>query len=425
MRLPDRTDTAIVGAGQAGLTMSRYLADAGRDHVVLEARSTLGGGWQDRWDAFRLVGPNWTASFLGDPYDGDEPDAFMPRDEIALRVARYAERIGAPVVLDARVTRLHRRASDGRFELDTPHGRLMAREVVIATGGFHRPHVPMIAAGLSSRVLSLHTHDYRRPADLPPGGVLIVGSGQSGVQIAEELRAEGREVALSVGAVARAPRRYRGADIFWWLWQLAEHGDTFGTTLPPVDRLPDPRRRLAGNVQLSGHGGGHDVDLRAYAADGMTLLGHLTAIDGEHVRVADDLPAMLAFSAAAFAERIKPSIDAYIAAAGLPNPPAEPVVASDHVPAVVTELDLQGAGIATVLWATGYRQDLSWIDPPIADDLGFARQVRGVTEVPGLFVIGGLWQRDQVSATLIGLPRDARVLAAAMGLVPGPVSPPP
>jgi putative flavoprotein involved in K+ transport len=416
MGLPARTDTAVIGAGQAGLTMSHYLSAAGRDHVVLEARSRVGGGWLDRWDAFRLVGPNWTASFPGDPYAGDEPDAFMPRDAIAGRIAGYAERIAAPVVLDARVSRVRRREVDGAFELDTAQGRLTAREVIVAVGGFHRPHRPAISAGLSPRVLSLHTHDYRSPDDLPPGAVLIVGSGQSGVQITEELQAAGREVYLSVGAAFRAPRRYRGSDIFWWLYQLAERGDSVGATLPSVAQLPDPRRRLAGNVQLSGHGGGHDVDLFELGAAGVTLLGHLTGIDGEHLGIADDLRATLSFVTSTFAERIQRPIDALVAATAPDTEPAIPFSIAAYEPPDVRELDLARAGISTVLWATGYRQDLGWIEPLEVDELGFARQTRGTTDVPGLSLIGGLWQHDQLSATLVGLPRDARYLAERLGL---------
>ena len=212
MELPARIETVIVGGGQAGLTMSWFLAKADRDHVVLERRATPGGGWQDRWDGFRLVSPNWTASFPGSPYDGPEPDAFMPRDEIAGRVAQFGERDGAPLSLDTSVTRLARH--DDGFRLETNRGPLEASQVVVATGGFHEPRIPPITASLPSRIGQVHTHNYRNEASLPPGAVLIVGSGQSGVQIAEELVEAGRRVYLSVGTAGRMPRRYRGRDIF-------------------------------------------------------------------------------------------------------------------------------------------------------------------------------------------------------------------
>ncbi len=412
--LPTRVDTVVIGAGQAGLTMSWHLQQASRDHVVLDGRATLGGGWQDRWDQFRLVGPNWTASFPGAAYDGTDPDGFMARDEIIGRVARYAEAIGAPVVLETRVQGL-RRTQDG-FALETSQGPVMASEVVVATGGFHVPHVPALADDLSPRVLSLHSHDYRRAADLPPGAVLVVGSGQTGTQLVEELRAAGREVYVCVGGAGRVPRRYRGRDIFFWLSQLVERGQEVGVTLPAVDTLPDPRRRLAGNPQLSGHGGGHEMDLRQLGRDGTTLLGRLLAMDGERISLGADLTANLASADRFFGERFQGPIDAFIAAAGMDCPPGQPPVVTAFEAPAIAELALDDAGISTVLWTTGYRQDFSWIDPPVTDEMGFPRQSRGVSEVPGLYFLGSLWQHDQMSATLVGLPRDARALASRMGL---------
>ena len=414
--LPRRVARRAIGAGQAGLTMSWYLQQSGRDHVLLERRTTLGGGWQDRWDEFRLVSPNWTASFPDAPYDGDDPDGYMPRDELISRVSGYASTIGAPVVLEAGVDRL-RPAAGGGFDLDTTQGRVVASEVVVATGGFHVPHIPAIAAGMTSRVLSIHSSRYRRAADLPAGGVLVVGSGQTGVQLVEELVTAGREVYLSVGTAGRAPRHYRGRDTFYWMWQMAERGEEVGVGLPTVGSLPDPRRRLAGNPQLSGHGGGHDIDLRMLGREGTTLVGRLDAVDGEHVRFAPDVHDNLAFVDRFFAERLRAPIDDFIAAAGIDCPVAETWVMADFEPPDIARIVLADAGIGTVLWSTGYRQDLSWIEPPITDEMGFAHQLRGVSELPGLYFIGSLWQHDQTSATLFGMPRDARYLAARMGLV--------
>lgn len=415
--LPRRVDTVVVGAGQAGLTMSWYLQQAGRDHVILERGSSLGGGWQDRWDAFRLVGPNWTASFPGAPYDGEEPDGFMPRDEIAGRVARYAATIGAPVILDAGVSRLARTGAGDGFEVETAQGTLRAREVVIATGGFHRPRVPAIAAGLPARVLSLHAHDYSHPADLPAGAILVVGSGQTGAQLVEELLTAGRDVFLSVGSSGRVPRRYRGRDLFYWLWLMAERGAELGVKLPTVDELPDPSRRLAGNPHLSGHGGGHETDLRRFGLAGTTLLGRIAGIDGERISLAGDLRANLASADRFFAEKFQEACDKIIRAAGLDCPPAEESAPTEYEPQVIETLDLRAKGIGAVLWTTGYAQDFAWIDLPITDEWGFVRQRHGVSEVSGLFLLGSLWQVDQTSATLVGLPRDARLLAARMGLL--------
>jgi putative flavoprotein involved in K+ transport len=414
MSLPSVIDTVVIGAGQAGLTMSSYLASAGREHVVLERRPRAGGGWQDRWDAFRLVTPNWSASFPGDPYDGADPDGYMPRDEVVARVAGFAARSGAPLALGTEVTRLVPR--DGGWTVETNDGPIRASNVVVATGGFHRPMVPPLGAELPARVTQLHSHDYRNESDLPPGAVLVVGSGQSGVQIAEELADAGRTVYLSVGSAGRVPRRYRGRDIFRWLHAIVTDGPSLGVALPTADKLPDPRMRLAGNPHLSGHGGGHETNLRAFAASGrMTLLGRIIGVSGERLDLADDLPAKLAFADAFFSERFQPLIEALIVAQGIDAPPddREPMV---YDPPVPRTLDLAAAGISSVLWTTGYRRDYGWIDAPITDELGFPRQVRGVAELPGLFFIGSLWQHSQASATLFGVDADARELAQRMGL---------
>jgi putative flavoprotein involved in K+ transport len=414
--LPERIDTVVIGAGQAGLTMSWHLQRGGRDHLVLDRHHEPGGGWQDRWDGLRLVGPNWTTSFPDHPYDGDDADGYMTRDEIVGRVAGYERRIGAPVVHGVEVRRLTSR--DGGLRIETTEGSVDARRAVVATGGFHAPNVPPIADALPARVHSLHSHNYRRPDDLPPGGVLVVGSGQTGVQLVEELRAAGRDVWLSVGSAGRVPRRYRGHDIFWWLWQLAERGDEVGVRLPRVADLPHPGRRYAGNPALSGHGGGHEVDVRAMGRDGTALVGRLLAIDGERVRFGDDLEVNLDLADRFFEERFREACDAFALAAGIDAPDADPPRRTDFRPPSVGELHLADAGIGTVLWTTGYRQRLDWIEPSITDDWGFARQSGGVSAIDGLFFIGSLWQVDQTSATLIGMPRDARALAAQFGIAP-------
>ena len=416
------TDVAVIGAGHAGLTMSWYLQQAGVEHVVLERRDRLGGGWQDRWDAFRLVSPNWTSSFPGDPYRGPDPDAFMSRAEITARVAGYAERIGAPVRLGVHVRHL---STDGAsFRLETTDGVLRARTVVSAAGSFHRPHIPDIAHGLPARLVQVHTHAYRNPESLPAGGVLVVGSGQSGVQIAQELRDAGRDVYLSVGSSGWAPRRYRGVDFFYWLGMVAIFGEAVGAPLPTVETLADPRMRLMANPQLSGHGGGHDVDLRRMAADGLHLVGRIESVDGERLELRADLVAKLAEADAYFDRRWRRLFDDFIIMAGIDAPPGV-VERSPQQPPEPTELDLAKAGISSVVWTTGYRPDFGWIDLPITDELGFPRQRRGVSDVPGLYFLGLLWQHTQASATLRGPGLDARHLIEHMGMTPPPIEPPP
>jgi len=412
--LPRRVDTVVIGGGQAGLAMSWNLRQAGREHIVLERRNRLGGGWQDRWDAFRLVSPNWTSALPGFPYDGDDRDGFMPRDEIAARIARYAEVIEAPVHSGTAVDRLERGAAARHgFRVTTPRGNIDAHRVVVAVGGFHVPNVPSAGTGLSPRVTQLHSHAYRNEAALPAGAVLVVGSAQSGVQIAEELYRAGRRVFLSVGHGGRFPRRYRGSDIFRWLDDLATRGPEFGTPLPTVDKLPDPRLRFAGNPHLSGHQGGHETNLRQFAADGMTLVGRFEGADNERVRFAQDLNANLAFADTFFDERFKSGIDRFIERTGIDAPPDDRQAVAFEPPEVA-ELDLGAEGISTVIWTSGYRLDFSWVDLPIFDAQGFPVHVRGVTEVPGLFFLGLPWQLDQASATLFGVGRDSAHLVERM-----------
>jgi putative flavoprotein involved in K+ transport len=394
--------------------MSWFLREAGRDHIVLERRASLGGGWQDRWDAFRLVSPNWTASFPGAPYDGTDPDGFMPRDEIASRVANYAERIDAPVAAATEARRLTSRR-DGGFRIETNDGVIEADDVVVAIGSFHVPRIPAIGAELPARLTQLHSHDYRRESSLPPGAVLVVGSGQSGVQIAEELTEAGRQVYLSVGTAGRVPRRYRGRDIFRWLSALARRGSEYGVPLPTVDKLPDPRLRSAGNPHLSGHRGGHETNLRELAAGSLGLLGRIEAVDGERLHLAADLSANLARADRFFGERFQPLIDTFIERAGIDAPPddRETFVFEPPEP---SEFGLGDAGVSTVIWTTGYRLGFDWIDLPIFDEQGFPRQRRGVTDLPGLYFLGLLWQHTQASATLFGVGLDARHIAGQMRL---------
>ncbi len=413
MTVPSRMETVVVGAGQAGLVMSSFLGRAGREHLLLERRSTLGGGWQDRWDEFRLVTPNVLASFPGHPYDGADPDGFMTRDEIVARVAGYADRIHAPVALETAVERLSKPGD--RFRIETSGGTIEADQVVVATGSYHVPRLPAVARDLPPNIEQLHSHDYRKETTLAPGAVLVVGSGQSGVQIAEELHEAGRQVYLSVGQCGRAPRRYRGRDLFAWLAAIGMRGGAHGLSLPTVDKLPDPRIKFAANPHLSGHGGGHDTNLREFAARGMTLLGRVEGVAGRRLRLAPDLSVNLARADGFFGQQMQGLIERFIEAEGIDAPPDDRIPFTFEPPEVA-ELDLDEAGISTVIWTTGYRLDYGWIDLPILDELGYPKQVRGVAEVPGLYFLGLLWQHAQPSATLIGPLMDGPYLAERMGL---------
>jgi putative flavoprotein involved in K+ transport len=412
--LPAKVETVVVGAGHAGLLMSWHLSRAGRDHAVLEARSKLGGGWQDRWASFRLVTPNWTSAMPGFEYDGEDPDGFMPRDEIAARMARYAEVVRAPVSLNTAVTKLSEKPLGG-FRLETTAGPIEARSVIVATGSFHRPKTAPLAVDLPKRLTQIHAHHYKRESDLPPGGVLVVGTGQTGVQLAEELFAAGRRVYLSTGTATRIPRRYRGRDVFHWLVALLENGDRFGNGLPKVESLPGPMARFTAPPALSGQGGGHDTNLREFAARGIVLLGRIASVSAETLTISPDLPANLARADAFFDDRLKPIVDGYIASAGIEAPPDDRVPLAFE-PEILETLDLGREGISTILWATGYRPDFGWIDLPIIDEYGLPRGAHGLTDVPGLSFLGLVWQRHLLSISMPGAVADGRYLATAMGL---------
>ena len=414
VRLPRKIETVIVGAGQAGLTMSWWLQQAGREHVLIERRTMLGGGWQDRWDAFRLVSPNWTSSFPGFRYNGDDPHGFMPRDEIAARVREYASAISAPVVTGTEVSNLSVTAGGG-FTLETSAGPVAARNVVVAAGSFHVPRLPPQASELPRRLVQVHSSAYRNEGSLPAGAVLVVGTGQSGVQLAEELHEAGRHVVLSVGSAGRVPRRYRARDIFRWLAGLAVHGEKVGVTLPPREELADPKLRFAANPHMSGHGGGHDTNLRQFAAEGMTLIGRIDGVSGEKLTISPDLPQNLAAADAFFDLRFRDLAERFIAAAGI-EPPPDDRQPYDFEPPVLDELDLAATGVNSVLWTTGFRPRWDWIDLPIFDEAGYPNQTRGVTDVPGLYFLGLLWQHNLGSATLMGVNEDAHYLARQMGL---------
>jgi putative flavoprotein involved in K+ transport len=409
---PRSVETLVVGAGQAGLVMSSLLREQGREHVLLDRRSTPGGGWQDRWDGFRLVSPNWLASMPGFPYGGAEPDGYMARDELINHFRGFANAIAAPVELDTDVTRLEPIDDRGRrFRVTTSRGPIEARDVIVAGGPFQTPFIPALGDGFDPAIQQLHSHHYRNPDQLAPGGVLLVGSGQTGVQLAEELTAAGRAVALAVGRCGRVPRSYRGRDIFWWLHALGTRGPAFGLRLPAVADMPSPAGRFRCNPQLSGHGQPHDIDLRRMAADGLRLAGRLEAANGTKARFAADLAQNLEFADRFFAQQFRDDLEAFVERSG--EPFDEPATESfDYDPESITELDLAADGITSVIWTSGYRPAFGWIELPVLDDFGLPITTDGRTSVPGLSFIGTPWMVDQGSANLVGLVRDAEALAA-------------
>jgi putative flavoprotein involved in K+ transport len=403
-------DTLVVGAGQAGLATSYWLGQAGVEHQLLERRPALGGAWQDRWDAFCLNTPNFSLTLPGKPYDGPAPDAFMPRDDLIEYFRRYAETIGAPVRTGTDVSRIAP-AADGGFNVETSQGAWRARHVVLATGGYQKPKIPALSAQFPGHILQLHTDSYRNPDQLPDGAVLIVGTGQSGGQIAEELLAAGREIHLAVSACPEAPRRYRGQDLIFWMMHLAEHGPRYGLHGLTVGQLPSPAARFMCNPLVSGAGGGHDIHLRDLSRQGVRLHGHLEAADDGELVFSDDLPERLGVVERTFYQRMRPMFDAYIAAAGMTAPEADPPRQDDWLPSEPARLNVDTANITSVIWATGYRLDFGILDIPVLDEWNYPRHLRGVTEHPGLYAVGLPWLTGHGSSIVAGVGRDAKYIA--------------
>ncbi len=404
------SDTVIIGAGQAGLTTSYWLTQFGVEHQILERRDSLGGAFQDRWDSFYMNTPNLALDLPGMPYDGDDRDAFISRDAVVNLFRRYAELIAAPVHTGVDVTRLTS-SPNGGFNLETSLGNLRARNVVLATGAYQVPKIPALAAKLPADVTQLHTHDYRSPSQLPAGAVLIVGTGQSGGQIAEELQAAGREVHLSVSIVPEAPRRFRGQDLIYWMLETGKHGPDYGVNALTTEALPSPALRFAPNPLLSGIDGGHSIHLRELGRRGMPLHGHLETIDDGDITFSDDLADRLAAVESLFAQRSERAIDAYIAAAGIDAPEQQPPPPDGWLPAEQTELNLAGANITSVIWGTGYKLDFSFAEMPLVDEWGYPKHTRGVTDIPGLYVVGLPWLTRHYSAIVGGVGLDAEYVA--------------
>ncbi|MEU6641817.1 MSMEG_0569 family flavin-dependent oxidoreductase [Saccharomonospora sp. NPDC046836] len=394
----------VVGGGQAGLSMSYCLRQSGVDHLVLE-RDSPGAEWRNRrWDTFCLVTPNWQCRLPGFPYQGADPDGFMVREEIVRYLEDYARSFDAPLVTGVAATRLRQRG-DGGFAIATTRGELTADQVVLATGPYQVPRIPRLAERLPSEVAQWHSADYRNPAQLPPGDVLVVGTGQSGCQIAEDLHLAGRRVHLSVGSAPRVARYYRGRDVVAWL-------DEMGYYRRGIDEFADADAvRLRANHYVTGRDGGRDVDLRAFARDGMRLYGRLVDITGGVLRFAQDLRHNLD-NADAVSEGIKDSIDNYLRAQGIEAPEEQRYQPVWQPVTEPSEVDVHKAGITSVIWCTGFGRDNRWIDVPVFDGRGYPTHERGVTSCPGLYFLGLPWQYTWGSGRFCGVADDAEYLAS-------------
>ncbi|MET8648738.1 MSMEG_0569 family flavin-dependent oxidoreductase [Nocardia aurea] len=398
----EHREVVVIGGGQAGLSMSWHLTARGIDHVVLE-RDTLAHEWRDsRWDNFTLVTPNWQCVLPGYPYSGTDPDGFMSRAEVYDWVRAYADTFGPPVrehVEVVSVTQSH----GGGFDLETTAGPLRADQVVVAVGGYHVPTIPRFAEKLPHGIEQLHSAEYRNADALPDGGVLVVGTGQSGAQIAEDLHLEGRAVHLATGDAPRVARFYRGRDCVAWLQDMG-HYDI------PIQQQPGGLgKRENTNHYVTGRGGGRDIDLRRFATEGMSLYGRMVDIvDG--TAVFEPTLTRSLDAADAVAESIKDSIDVHIARLGIDAPVEaryRPVWRPERE---ITGLDLRAADIATVIWSVGFRTDYRWLRVGVFDGAGHPCHHRGVTDIAGLYFLGLPWLHTWGSGRFAAIARDAEHL---------------
>lgn len=401
-----RVTCVVIGGGQSGLAMSRCLTDRGIDHVVLE-RGRIGERWRsERWDSLRLLTPNWQSRLPGFSYDGPDPDGYMTMAEVVGHFERYAASFAAPVREGITVQTLTREG-DG-FRAATNAGTWFARAVVVATGHSDRPFVPPIAARVPPRIQQVVPAQYRRPGDLPDGGVLVVGASATGIQLAEEIHRSGRPVTIAVGRHTRVPRTYRGRDVLWWLDRMGLFDET-------VEQVYDPAiSREQPSLQLVGDPGRSTLDLAALADRGVRVVGRLLDVEAGVARFADDLVATTAGADIKLATLLR-RIDAFIASRGHESEPApafQPYCL--RFAGADTEIRLDDTGITTVVWATGFTRAYPWLQLPVLSDRGEIVHHGGVTAVRGLYVMGLHFLRRRKSAFIDGVGDDAAALAAHM-----------
>jgi putative flavoprotein involved in K+ transport len=397
----DRVTTVVIGAGHAGLAASQFLSDRSIDHVVLE-RGEVANSWRrERWDSLRLLTPNWQCRVPGLRYEGPDPDGYMTMPEIIEFIDRFAKVSGAPVRTSTNVTSV--RHADDEYHVATSDGEIRCRSVVIASGACNRPVLPQFAAAVHASVEQLTPFDYRDPAQLPDGGVLIVGASATGVQLAAEVQQSGRPVTLSVGEHVRLPRTYRGRDVLWWM-------DASGVWDQRYDEVEDlSRARRLPSPQLVGTPQRTTLDINALTATGVTLVGRWAAVRDGRALFSGGLRNMFSLADLKL-ERLLDTFDewaltsGHAAEAGPPErfPPT-------HVPeSARLQLDLERGEIRAVIWATGFRPDYSWLDVPVIDAKGQLRHDGGVAESPGLYALGLPVLRRRKSTFIYGIEDDAR-----------------
>ncbi|MDQ0082485.1 putative flavoprotein involved in K+ transport [Variovorax sp. YR266] len=397
----------IVGGGQAGLSLSHCLQQRGIDHLVIEKRSLVHTWRTQRWDSFCLVTPNWQCQLPGWGYIGSDPHGFMVKDQINEWLAGFVEHVKAPAIEGVTVERVSRDGERERFSVQTDAGLYTADQVVVASGGYHRPIVPRLAEKLPASVAQFHSAQYRNPAQLPEGAVLVVGCGQSGAQIAEDLHLAGRKVHLATGNAPRCARFYRGREVVDWLADM-KYYDMPVTEHPLREGVRDNT-----NHYVTGRDGGRDIDLRRFALEGMELYGLLSGFDNGAFELQPNLRDNLDQADGTY-NRINASIDKHIAAQGIEAPPPSVYTPVWEPREERTRLDLAAAGITSVVWCIGFSPDFAWVDAPVFNGRGAPVHLRGVTNEPGLYFLGLPWLHTWGSGRFSGVARDAEFLSEAI-----------
>ena len=401
--------TIIIGAGQSGLAMSKHLTDRSIDHVLLE-RGEVANSWQtERWDSLRLLTPNWQSRLPGYAYEGCDPDGYMKVAEVVSYLTRYADVSGAPVQSRTKVTRV--RQLDTGYEVSTDQGMWRCQTLVVASGACNIATVPAVAMGLPPEIASLTPMHYRNPESLPEGGVMVVGASATGVQLAREIRASGRNVVLAAGEHVRVPRVYRGRDIKWWMEAIGAM-DLRYDAIDDVDRA----RRLP-SLQLIGTPGRENIDLNSLRKAGVEIVGRIAGIRNGKLQISASLPNHCALADLKM-NRLLVSIDAWILSSGQEDcfPASHRFKPTEIDPHTRLGIDLNDGNVKTVIWATGYSPDYSWLDVPVFDRKGRIRHNGGVVAAPGMYVMGLPFMRRRKSSFIDGAADDAADLAAHLTL---------
>lgn len=396
----------VIGAGQAGLAASYYLSEYEIKHVILE-RGSIANAWRtQRWDTFCLVTPNWTINLPGAVYSGGEPNGFMPKDEFVRYLEDWADTFDAPVLAGVCATEIKK--AEGKFEISSNAGSFLANQVVVATATYQEPLIPTIFEKPSADFDLLTAIEYRTPSQIADGGILVVGSGQSGCQIAEELNLSGRRTFLSVGHTGRLPRRYRGSDCIQWQLEMGWLDRT-------SDFLATPEMRFRGDPHLSGASGGRTLSLHQLQEEGVRLVGRIEKMERGVLKIKEDLWAAIDASDK-YATEFRAAVDQYIERSGRKAPlptieemTGEPIHGIQRVE-IIKSLDLFAEDITTIILATGFKFDFSWIKFPILDATGYPITDKGITEIPGLYFLGLNWMSKRKSGIIYGVAEDAEYI---------------